>query len=70
MPNVVLLFPNTSSIAAFVLENKVPGAQINSTEQSLSADLSEDQIVTACTRYGALLKGKTPSLLKPSEEPL
>jgi hypothetical protein len=55
MRKVVLFFSKASRIAEFILENRIGGALVCSTEQSLSAILFEDLIVLACTKYGALL---------------
>jgi hypothetical protein len=53
---VVLVFPSASSMADFILLYQVKGALVNSIAQSMSAVLSEGEIVAACTKYGAELK--------------
>ena len=40
----------------FIVVNMVKNAEVNSTEQTLIAVLSSDQIAIACTKYGAILR--------------
>jgi len=56
MKQVVLLFPNTSAIADFVLKEKVSKAQINSKEKTVTSPLTDKQITIAETIYKAMVK--------------
>lgn len=53
---VELLFPDTGSIADFVVENSIAGALVTSAELKLSAFLTDEQIDIAVSRYGSLPK--------------
>ena len=55
MKKVLLSFPDTSSLTEFILLNKISHAEVNSKERSLVTYLEEEKIVTACTKFGALL---------------
>jgi hypothetical protein len=56
MKKVMMVFPDTSSMADFILNECVSNAEVNSVEQTLVAPMSERQIVKAETAYGAILK--------------
>ena len=56
MKKVVLIFPSTSNMADFILLYRIKGVLVSSSERSLSATLSEREIVIACTQFGAELK--------------
>lgn len=58
MQKVVLIFPNTSSIADFITKYHVSRAQVDSLEQSLSAPLQEDEISSALADFDAILYPK------------
>ena len=60
MKKVVLLFPNTTSIADFILSERVSNAEVNSFEQTLIASMDDKQIAKAETVYGAILKAMMP----------
>ena len=55
MKKVLLSFPDTSSMSEFILLNKTSHAEVNSNERSLITYLEEEEIVKACTEFGALL---------------
>ena len=55
MKKVLLLFPDMSSMTEFILLNDISHAEVNSTEKSLNTYLGEEEIVKACTEFGALL---------------
>lgn len=55
MKNVVLIFPDTISLASFILASNVSNAEVNTREQTLIAPLDDDDIITACEDYGAHL---------------
>lgn len=61
MKRTVLLFPNASAIADFVLENEVNNAEVNSREQKLTAELTDQEIALACTQFGAVVISMLPS---------
>jgi len=60
MKKVLLSFPDTSSMTEFILLNETSHAEVNSNERSLITYLDEEEIVKACTEFGALLM---PSML-------
>jgi hypothetical protein len=53
---VLLLFPDTSAIADFVLKEKVSKAQVNSTEKTVTSTFTDKQITIAETIYKAMIK--------------
>ena len=55
MKKVLLSFPDTSSMTEFILLNNTSHAEVNSNERSLITYLNEDEIIKACTEFGALL---------------
>jgi hypothetical protein len=55
MQQVVIIFPDTEKIADFIMSRPIPRAEVNSREQTLTAPLEEDDIITACTEYGGHL---------------
>lgn len=60
MKKAVLLFPDTHSMADFILTEKISKAEVNSTERTLVAPLNDMQIVKAETAYKAKLKVIVP----------
>jgi hypothetical protein len=60
MKIVVMLFPDTTSIADFVMSERISNAEVNSFEQTLIAPMIDKQIVKAETVYGAILKAIIP----------
>ena len=58
MQPVTLIFPNTYLLTDFLLPNKLSNVEVSSRELSLSAILTEDEIVKACTCFQAELKTK------------
>jgi hypothetical protein len=56
MKAVGLIFPDTTSIANFLLWYKPSKLEVNSTQRTLSGRLAEELIVIALTQYGAELK--------------
>ncbi|HWJ92796.1 MAG TPA: hypothetical protein VNR87_16890 [Flavisolibacter sp.] len=53
---VVLIFADTTSIADFVLLHKISNVIIGHLDFSVEGKIAEDNIVIACTRYGAQVK--------------
>ena len=62
MQKFFLVFPNTSMMAEFIIGNRISKAEVNSSDQTLSAPLTEDEIILACTQYGAEIKNNVRSL--------
>jgi hypothetical protein len=58
MKEVTLMFPDSHSLLAFVLTEKNKGLDIKTFELKASGLLSEEQIVTACKKYKAVLQKK------------
>jgi hypothetical protein len=56
MKAVILIFPDTTTIAEYVLAHKISKADINSREQSLTAVLTDEEIAVACTQFKAILQ--------------
>ncbi len=52
---VVLIFPDNERLADFIGHLEVPG-EVNTRERTFIGNLNEDQIVTACTVFGAYVK--------------
>ena len=59
MKRVVLIFPDTTTIADFIVKQKVSNAQVDSIEQTLTSSLSDKQIAIAETVYKAMVKKLT-----------
>ena len=59
MKKVLLLFPDSVSMSDFIILTKISHAEVNSKERSLITFLEEDEIINACTKYGALLMPST-----------
>jgi hypothetical protein len=56
MKQVVLIFPDTSAIADFIVKEKISNAEINSIEQTVISTLTDKQIIDAETIYKAMVK--------------
>jgi hypothetical protein len=54
MKEVVLTFPDIVSLTDFVLVHKVSHAEVDTNNRRLTATLSEKEIITANTEYGAV----------------
>lgn len=55
MRKVSLVFPDSSTLTDFIFTYKIHRAEVASAERKLTAVLSEEQIVVACTVYEAEL---------------
>lgn len=51
MRKIVIIFPDTERMAAFIFDKGISGADANSGEQTLTAVLEDDEIIIACTEY-------------------
>jgi hypothetical protein len=56
MKKVVLIFPDTLSMADFILTQRVSNAEVNSVSHTIVAPMTDKQIIIAETEYGAILK--------------
>ena len=56
MKQVVLLFPNTSAISDFLINEKVTKVQVNSKDKTVTSKLTDKQITLAETLYKAMVK--------------
>jgi hypothetical protein len=63
MKNVILNFPSRSRLAEFITKSRLKDSDSNINECSLSAQLTDSQIVLACTKYEALLQRQEPAFL-------
>lgn len=61
MKKIVMIFPDNSSMANFIIREKITGAEVNSFEKVLVAPMNDKQIVIAKTLYGAILKAIIPN---------
>ena len=61
MKKIVMIFPDNSSMANFIIREKITGAEVNSFEKVLVAPMNDKQIVSAQTLYGAILKAIIPN---------
>ncbi len=52
---VVLIFPDTERLADFIEHLEVPG-EVNNREHAFVGNLNEDQIITACSAFGAYVR--------------
>jgi len=57
---VVLIFPDTISLADFVFEIQIPGIETSLREQSFSGCLTEEQVNRAVHQFGAYVRVCTP----------
>lgn len=55
MRKVTLIFQNMNLLTAFVLEQRIRGLEVKSSELKVSGTLTEKQIITVCTKYKAEL---------------
>ncbi|MGZ3880866.1 MAG: hypothetical protein ACXVLT_13375 [Flavisolibacter sp.] len=53
--SVVLYFPYILTLKAFVVTERLEDVDVDPTDLFLKANLNEEQIVKACTAYGAEL---------------
>lgn len=56
-----MVFPDNTSMANFIIREKIRGAEVNSFEKTLVARMNDKQIVSAETLYGAILKAIIPN---------
>ncbi|HWI94343.1 MAG TPA: hypothetical protein VNT20_23885 [Flavisolibacter sp.] len=56
MKTVLLLFPDAHHIAEFLVNNRIVGAEVNSKEHSLTAEMEDEEIITAVRDYDAYYK--------------
>jgi hypothetical protein len=61
---VELIFPDTVRILAFIMECKVSGVEINSYFLKVTGLFTNDQVLTACGKYGAILNKSTPVMVR------
>jgi hypothetical protein len=59
MKKTVLVFPDTNSMADFILVYKVKGVDTNTVHLTISGRLSEKLVTTAVLEYGAEIKRLT-----------
>jgi len=60
MQKVLLVFPDVTTMAEFVVKQQVNNAEVNSLEQTLVATIRDEQIEVAEKIYGAFLKSIIP----------
>jgi hypothetical protein len=56
MYKVILIFRDTDKMASFLINEKMSGVEVNTSESALSGILSKDQIDLACKSYGAYIR--------------
>ena len=63
MKATVLIFPDVASIFEFIMEDKISNVEVS--DLTLTAILTDEQIVLACTKYKALpIKTKSISAIE------
>lgn len=60
MKPVVLYFPDAVNLRAFILIEKLKEIRLDTAETVLSASLDKNQILKACSLYGAVLQKPEP----------
>ncbi len=55
MKKVVLQFPDPDTLTEFMQQYTIASAEVDIKGLTLTADLTEEEIVNACTNYRALL---------------
>jgi hypothetical protein len=56
MKYVVLYFPTSFDLARFILDEQVAGVETFAVDASLKGTLTDEQIVTACTKYKGIIR--------------
>ena len=56
MKQAVLIFPDTSAMADFLVKEKISNAHVDSIEQTVTSKFTDKQISTAEKLYNAMLK--------------
>jgi len=59
MKQVVLIFPDTSAMADFLVREKISNAHVDSLEQTVTSTFTDKQISAAEKLYNAVLKKMT-----------
>ena len=54
MNQTTLIFPDSSSIVGFLIANSISNAEVKSSENKLTAMLSDDDVIKACEDYEAI----------------
>jgi hypothetical protein len=57
MKKVLLYFPDAVNMHAFIILERIAGKNIDNTGNLLETNLSEQELLLACMKYGAVLKG-------------
>jgi hypothetical protein len=60
MKKVVLIFPDTLKMADFIIANNISNVIADSLEQSLTGEMTDDEIITACEEFDAFAKAVSP----------
>jgi hypothetical protein len=60
MKKVVLIFPDTLKMADFIIANNISNVIADSLEQSLTGEMTDDEIITACEEFDAFAKAISP----------
>lgn len=55
MNKVILVFPNTSSLSDFIFQHRISGVEVSTCDRSLSGQVTDEQMLIACTQYQAQL---------------
>ncbi|MGE5520875.1 MAG: hypothetical protein ACM3VS_13170 [Candidatus Dadabacteria bacterium] len=56
MKKVILYFPDSVNMQAFIILEKVAGTAVDEAKALLETTLNEQQLNIACMKYGAILK--------------
>ena len=61
MKKIVMIFPDNTSMANFIIREKIRSVEVNSFENVLVAPMNDKQVASAETLYGAILKAIIPN---------
>jgi len=56
-----MIFPDNTSMANFIIREKIRSVEVNSFENVLVAPMNDKQVASAETLYGAILKAIIPN---------
>ena len=65
MKCALLFFPDAIRLADFVVNSAISNAEVNSRELSLTATMSDDDIITAVSEYNAFYKTEVKAIYFP-----
>lgn len=64
MRKAVLVFTKMDELTDFALAPHSGAVEVNTAEQTLSGFFSDEELVTACTQFGADIKSMEPPIVQ------